>query len=102
MAPSVDVESEALRRNEPLRQRGQLPRDVQELGFRPVGTDELDTDGESVLRTAERHDQRGMAARVERPDVGPAVVVVGTWGAIEIQGAALLATLERGTRCHRG
>lgn len=50
------VESEAPRRNEALRQRGQLPRDVQEFGFRPVWTDELDADGECILRRAERHD----------------------------------------------
>jgi hypothetical protein len=31
LAPSVEVESEALRRDEAVRQRGQLPRDVQEL-----------------------------------------------------------------------
>src|SRR4029453_2161027 len=75
-APIVEFESETLRRNEALRQRDQLPRDVQELRFRPVWTDELYADGQSILRRAERHDQRWMAARVERLNVGPAVLVV--------------------------
>jgi hypothetical protein len=44
VAPRVEFESEALRRNEALRQRGQLSRDVQELRFRPVWTDELYAD----------------------------------------------------------
>src|SRR5262249_22134787 len=91
------LSSEILRRNEALRQRGQLPRDVQELRFRPVGTDELDTDGKSVLRSAERHDQRRMAARVERRNIGPAVLVVGPPCAIEIERAAHLAALVRRT-----
>src|SRR6266545_369239 len=89
--------SEALRRNEPPRQRGQLPRDVQKLRFRPARTNELDPDGKPVLGSAERHDQSGMAARIERRNVGVAVVVVGPHGAIEIERAALLAALERRT-----
>src|SRR6266508_1033649 len=86
-----------MRRNEALRQRCQLPRDVQEFGFRPVSTDELDADRKSVLRRAERHDEHRMAARAERPNVWPAVVVVRSHHAIEVERAALLAAFERGT-----
>src|SRR6266545_8237758 len=94
---TTPVESVAPRRYEALRQRGQLPCDVQELRFRPVWTDELDTDGKCILRSAERHHECRMAARVERSNVGPAVVVVDPQHAIEIERAALLAALERRT-----
>ena len=46
---AVELESETLRRNEALRQRTQLTRDVQELRLGPAWTNELDTDGKSVL-----------------------------------------------------
>src|SRR5262245_18980065 len=101
LAPRVEVESEALRRDEALRQRGQLPRDVQELRFRPVRTNELDTDGESILRRAERYDQHWMTARAEWRNVRLAVVVVRPRFAIKLERAALLASLERGTKRDR-
>src|SRR4030095_439001 len=99
--PIVEFESETLRRNEALRQRDQLPRDVQELRFRPVWTDELYADGESILRRAERHDQRWTAARVKRLNVGPAVLVLRPQCAIEVERAADLAALERRTKGDR-
>src|SRR4030095_611014 len=100
-APIVEFESETLRRNEALRQRDQLPRDAQELRFRPVWTDELYADGESILRRAERHDQRWMAARVKRLNVGPAVLVVRPQSALQVARAADLAALERRTKGDR-
>src|SRR6266536_6716088 len=60
---TTPVESKAPRRYKALRQRGQLPCDVQELRFRPVWTDEFDTDGKCILRSAETHHACGMAAR---------------------------------------
>src|SRR4029450_10740451 len=75
-----------------------LSADIQELGFRPVCTDDLDPDGKSVLRCAERHDKHWMAARVERLKVGAAVLVVRPQYAIEVERCADIAALERRTK----
>src|SRR5262249_27969375 len=85
-------------RDETTRQRSQLPRDVQQFGFRPVWADELDADGKTALRCGERHDQRRVAARVEWSDIRPAVVVVGSCHTVEIERAAVLAAWERRTK----
>jgi hypothetical protein len=97
MQRTTSVESEAPRRNETPRQGSQLPRDVQEFRLRPIWSDELDTDGKSILRCAERYDECRMTTRIERRNVWPAVVVVGPRCAIEIKRASLLAALESRT-----
>src|SRR4029450_1409068 len=68
---------------------------------RHVCTDELYADRQSILRRGERHDQRWMAARVERLNVGPAVLVVRPQCAMEGERAAGLAALDRRTKGDR-